>query len=61
MITGLRLAMGEAGFARSAFKWSASPCAAKRTFSKVKSRAMRPRQPEVPNLMEVMGKEMGEV
>ena len=29
------------------------PCAANRTFSKVKSRAMSPRQPEVPNLIEV--------
>ena len=31
------------------------PCAANRTFSKVKSRAMSPRHPEVPNLIEVTG------
>src|SRR5687768_8447260 len=32
------------------------PCAARRTLAKVKSRAIKPRQPEVPNLItEVIG------
>src|ERR1041384_8751968 len=35
------------------FQWSAVACAMRRTFSKVKSSAMTPRQPSVPNLMGV--------
>ena len=35
----------------SALSERARPCAAKRRFSKVKSRAISPRQPEVPNWM----------
>ncbi len=51
MTTGLRPWMAEPGRFSSACKYSAMPWVATRTLSKVKSRAMSPRQPEVPNLI----------
>src|SRR5688572_23768543 len=54
MTMGLRAAMGDLAFFLSAFKKSAMPCVAMRTLSKVKSRAMRPRHPDVPNLIAIV-------
>src|SRR4051812_32626685 len=49
--TGLRPWRAEDGFSSSVLRYCAIPCEATRTFSKVKSRAIKPRQPEVPNLI----------
>src|ERR1051325_3476574 len=48
---GLRLKFGDFGFRPSALRKSAIPWVARRTLSNVKSRAISPRQPLVPNLM----------
>ena len=40
--------------------WPAMAVTARRTLAKVKSSAMRPRQPEVPNLMGDAGEALGE-
>src|SRR6266576_1407893 len=43
--------MTDCGFASSERRYIATPWVARRTFSKVKSRAIRPRQPEVPKVI----------
>ena len=48
---GFAAVEGDRESARSSWRKVAMPCVARRTLSKVKSRAIRPRQPEVPNLM----------
>src|SRR5207247_6405209 len=52
--TGLRLRISDFGFRISELRKSAMPWVARRTSSKVKSRAISPRQPLVPNLMAAM-------
>src|SRR6185369_15051035 len=53
--TGLRLKRSDFGLRITELRKSAMPCVARRTLSKVKSRAISPRQPLVPNLMAAIG------